>query len=305
MHEWVADFLAVFFFSCPSTHKSPEHQFGHRGSTPLETYLSQEGGQLHRHGAPASGIEKLNLSLFWSLKALIIEFERYLQESKLDLNLAALLLSNHNTVFLQTVAYLFVVPSFPKLKSLSDNFTTFIPTTNIYPLPPFSKSERRAGYSQSLFMGWESAKSSHLFTEVNMVMPLLLYHSWSCAKKVQFFLEIFSCWNLFPKFLSKRPHITECGKCQNVIWSDWILIWRSCIWKLRSTLKKLFVFPVCLPLLHEGSHPFFSVLCSKRCLQNSGVSKSDPFLLCDSRILLFSATSVDGTIQLRFKANKK
>ena len=170
-----------------STDKSPEHQFGHKGSTPLETYLSQEGGQLHRHGAPASGIEKLNLSLFWSLKALIIEFERYLQESKLDLNLAALLLSNHNTVFLQTVAYLFVVPSFPKLKSLSDNFTTFIPTTNIYPLPPFSKSERRAGYSQSLFMGWESAKSSHLFTEVNMVMPLLLYHSWCCANKVQFF----------------------------------------------------------------------------------------------------------------------
>ena len=38
-----------------------------------------------------------------------IEFERYLQEPKLDLNLAALLLSNHNTVFLQTIAYLFVV----------------------------------------------------------------------------------------------------------------------------------------------------------------------------------------------------
>ena len=122
--------------------------------------------------------------------------------------------------------------------------------------------------------------------------------------KSNFFLEIFSCWNLFPEFLSNRPHITECGKCQNVIWSDWILIWRSCIWKLRSTLKKLFVFPVCLPLLHEGSHPFFSVLCSKRCLQNSGVSKSDHFL-CNSRILLFSLTSVDGTIQLRFMANQK
>ena len=87
-------------------------------------------------------------------------------------------------------------------------------------------------------MGWKSAKSCHLFTEVNMVMPLLLYHSWCCANKVQFFLKTSSCWNLFPEFLSNRPHITELGKCQNVIWSDWILIWWSCIWKLRSTLKK-------------------------------------------------------------------
>ena len=55
--------------------------------------------------------------------------------------------------------------------------------------------------------------------------------------KSNLFLETFSCWNLFPEFLSDTPHITEFGKCQNVIWSDWILIWWSCIWKLRSTLK--------------------------------------------------------------------
>ena len=53
-----------------STDISPEHQFGHRGSTPLETYLSQEEGQLHRHGAPVLDIEQLNLSLFLSLKAI-------------------------------------------------------------------------------------------------------------------------------------------------------------------------------------------------------------------------------------------
>ena len=41
-----------------------------------------------------------------------------LQESKLDLNLAALLLSNHNTVFLQTIAYLFVVITFAVISKI-------------------------------------------------------------------------------------------------------------------------------------------------------------------------------------------
>ena len=125
----------------PSTDKSPEHQFGHRGSTPLETYLSQEEGRLHRHGAPVSGIEQLNLSLFLSLKAILSLSATCKNPSWTSTLPPCFSRTTIQFSFRPSPTYLWwsLLPSFPTLKSLSDNFTSFFPTTNIYPPPPITK----------------------------------------------------------------------------------------------------------------------------------------------------------------------
>ena len=139
----------------PSTHKSPEHQFGHRGSTPLETYLSQEEGRLHRHGAPVSGIQQLNLRMFLSLKAILSLSATCKNPSWTSTLLPCFSRTTIQFSFRPSPTYLWwsLLPSFPKLKSLSDNFTfTLFPPQTFAPLPPITKSEKRAKYSQSLFM---------------------------------------------------------------------------------------------------------------------------------------------------------
>ena len=121
--------------------------------------------------------------------------------------------------------------------------------------------------------------------------------------KSNLFLETFSCWNLFPEFLSDTPHITEFGKCQNVIWSDWILIWWSCIWKLRSTLKNYLCSQFAFLFSTKAVIPSFRSFVPKDACKIAAWANLTLFYAIQE--FCCSSTSVDGTIQLRFMANKK